>query len=71
MVSMLMAIREIEEFENFWRAREQIDFHRALLLLEDLIDLARRLGVWPGSDPLAGIEVDVRLAKVINAARTP
>ncbi len=38
-----------------------------LRLFETLLDHARVLGVWPPENPLEGIEVDICLAKAVNA----
>ena len=36
---------------------------------EALCDQARLIGVWPPSDPLAGIEADLRLARALTVRR--
>ena len=48
-------------------ARDQpVDHARALRLVAGLVAEARALGVWPPADPLAGVETDVRVARVVN-----
>lgn len=42
------------------------DHARNLRIAEALLAEARALGVWPPSDPLGGIDVDVRIARAIN-----
>jgi len=37
-----------------------------LALFQALLEHARRLGAMPPANPLEGIDVDVRLAEVIN-----
>ena len=66
-------IKDAEYFARWERefsAREKPDYEKNLRIFEAMIEHARRLGVWPPADPLEGIEVDIKLAKVINALRT-
>jgi len=56
----------VEAFENELAAREPPDYARNLKIFEALMQEARRLGVWPPADPLEGIEVDLRLARILN-----
>ena len=58
---------------SFWRAweakgplREPADFQQNLRLVESLYDLGRSLGVFPPANPLAGLETDFRLARILN-----
>lgn len=54
------------------RAREQpVDYERNLRIYEALYQEAVALGVWGKGDRLAGLEHDIRYARVINAARPP
>ncbi len=46
--------------------REPPDFQRNLSLLEGMYKLARSLRVFPPAEPLAGLETDIRIARVIN-----
>ena len=48
-------------------ARERpVDHARNLRVVEALRQEAVALGVWPPADKLAGVEVDVRVARVLN-----
>ena len=56
-----------------WRAweeagplREPPDFQRNLRLLQAMYELARSLGAFPPADPLAGLETDIRMARILN-----
>ncbi len=42
------------------------DFRRNMRLLESMYEHARSLGVFPVADPLAGLEMKTRLARVLN-----
>jgi hypothetical protein len=46
--------------------REPPDFWRALRLCEAMYEHARSLGQFPPSDPLAGIENKIALARTLN-----
>ncbi|MGD1104862.1 MAG: hypothetical protein ABSA59_22685 [Terriglobia bacterium] len=47
--------------------REPPDFERALALMDDFLEYARRLGVFPPSDPLEGIEHKIAVARKLHA----
>jgi hypothetical protein len=53
------------EFEQVQVAAEVPDYHRNLKHFEALYREAQLLGILPGTDPLAGIEVDLRIAAVV------
>ena len=45
--------------------------HRAnIRLFEAMFAEAKALGIFPPKDPLAGIEVDIRIAKAVNSVRS-
>ena len=46
--------------------REPPDFQRALALMDDFLEYAHRLGVFPPSDPLEGIEHKIALARKLH-----
>lgn len=51
-------------------ARERpVDHASNLRIVEALRQEAVALGVWPPADPLAGIEVDIRLVQALHAVR--
>jgi hypothetical protein len=60
----LLAAFEKEQMQN-----SKPDFFRNLRIFEALYEEAKQLGVFPLQDPLEGIEVDIRLAKVLNAPK--
>jgi hypothetical protein len=63
---MLKRADLVEAFEKDQMRREPPDHRRSLRIAEALYAHALRLGALPLADPLEGIEVDIRLAKVIN-----
>ena len=60
----------VEAFEKAQSLLDRPDFARNLKIVEALYREACLLGAFPLKDPLEGIEVDVRLARVLNV-RTP
>jgi hypothetical protein len=64
--------QEFAAFERELIRREKPDLIRNLKLVEALFQEAVDLGVFPLKDPLEGLEVDIRIAKVINSVqKTP
>ena len=62
-------IRDVEFWEAWEReyiAKEPVDFARNLRLLEAMYEHARLLGAFPPADPLEGIEVKIRMARILN-----
>ena len=64
--------QEFAAFEKELIRREKPDLKRNLKFVEALFQEAVDLGVFPLKDPLEGLEVDIRIAKVINSVhKTP
>jgi len=58
----------IRKFEDDSARKEgRVPYDRAMKIVSSLWQEARALGVFPGEDPLAGIEVDINVAKVLNS----
>ena len=55
------------EFERDFSRRHRLTHRQALALLDGLWAEGRTLGVLPPVDPLAGIEVDIRVAAILNS----
>jgi hypothetical protein len=62
--------REFQKFEIEFLKKEKADVLRNFQMVEALYDEAVTLGVIPLKNPLDGIEVDLRIAKVINSVST-
>lgn len=56
----------VESFERSLARRETADYRRNMRIFEALYREARTLGVIPLRDALDGIDVDIRLAGVLN-----
>lgn len=61
----------IETFEKEQMRKADRDYFENLRLFESLFQEAWALGVFPLSDPLEGIELDIRIAKAVNLRRAP
>jgi hypothetical protein len=55
-----------EAWEREFLRNEPVDFARNLRLLDAMYEHARLLGVFPPADPLEGIEVKIRMARIFN-----
>ena len=62
--------QEFAAFERDLIRREKPDLNRNLKIVEALFEEAVELGVFPLKDPLEGLEVDIRIAKVINSVQS-
>ena len=58
-------------FEREHIRRTTADYRANLRIVEALYEEARLIGAWPPADPLAGIEVDLRLARALNVRPAP
>jgi len=67
MGNMIRDWKSFEQWENELIASEPADHERNVKIFEAMIEYARHLGVWPPADPLEGIEVDIEIARIINA----
>jgi hypothetical protein len=57
----------VEEFERRFSQEHRLTHLQALALLDGLWAEGRALGVLPPRDLLAGIDVDIRVAAILNA----
>jgi len=67
---MLKMNNLLEAFEKEQARKSKPDFFKNLRIFEALFEEAKQLGVFPLKDPLEGIDVDIRLAKVLNVRTT-
>lgn len=56
----------LADFEQQEMRREKPDYISALRLFEGMWREGMALGVLPLQDPLEGIEVDIRIARMLN-----
>jgi len=59
---------KVEEFEQQIIKKRKPDFRKNLAIVEAMYQEARNMGVF-GRDPLDGLEVDLKIARIINHVR--
>jgi hypothetical protein len=57
----------LKDFEDNFIRQDQSNMTKNLQLLDSLYKEAKALSVFPLRNPLEGIEIDIKLAKVINS----
>jgi len=63
---MINRTRKYEEFETSL-LKEKSDIMKNFQLVDGLYKEAVELGVFPLKDPLEGLDVKIRIAKVVNS----
>lgn len=64
---MIRDVRAMQLFEEDFSRRHRLSHRQALAILDGLWAEGRALGVLPSKDPMAGIEVDIRVASILNS----
>ena len=59
----------LEQFEKQRTREEKLSFEEALKIFEAMWEEGVNLGVLPPKDPLEGIEVDIKIARIINCLK--
>ncbi len=57
----------LQKFEDEFTQQEKPDFLKNLRLMDAMYREAVSLGIIPLKDPLEGVEIDIKIAKVINS----
>jgi hypothetical protein len=57
----------LEEFERDLAARDSLTHEKKLRIYEAMWKEAVSLGMLPPKDPLEGIEVDIKIARILNS----
>lgn len=60
----------LEQFEKQRTREEKLSFEEALKIFEAMWKEGVNLGVLPPKDPLEGIEVDIKIARIINCLKS-
>ena len=63
---MIKRNKMFEAFERSQRKKDRPDYFQNLKIFEALYREAMALQILPLKDPLEGIEVDIRLARILN-----
>jgi len=64
---MIKNREELQKFENEIIRKEKVNVLKNFRLVDAMYKEAVSLGVFPMKDALAGLEVDLKIAKVINS----
>jgi hypothetical protein len=57
----------LQKFEDKRVKKEKADLLKNIRIVEALYQEAISLGAFPLKDPLSGIEIDIKMAKVLNS----
>ena len=63
---MIKDAKLVSKFSDEQMKKEKLDYATALRIFESMWDEGKKLGVLPLKDPLEGIEVDIRIARMLN-----
>lgn len=61
----------LKKFEDEFVAKESLSIEQKFKILNAMLEEAKALGVIPLKDPLEDIEVDIKIARFINAIPEP
>ena len=64
---MVRDIQKWRQFEREFAQKEELTIEQKYKILNALLHEAMTLGVFPPKDPLEGIEVKIKVARIINA----
>jgi hypothetical protein len=63
---MIINRAEVEKFEKERIRTEKVDLRKNIAIFNALYDEAVALGVFPAKDPLEGLDVVLKIARVVN-----
>lgn len=66
---MIKDKKYLEEFERSICENSKPDYFANLKIFEELLAYAKSLGKFPPENPLEGLEVDIRIAKILNSVK--
>jgi len=66
---MITNAKLLEKFEKEFIVKNPLSYDEALALLDGMWELGISLGVLPPEDPLEGIEVDIKVARILNCLK--
>lgn len=62
--------RLFEKFERNFIRKEPVDYERNIRIFSEMLTFAKEMGKMPPSDPLEGIDVDIKYARAINGIKS-
>lgn len=66
---MIKDSKRLQKFEEEFIKKNSLSYEESLKLLDGMWEMGMTLGVLPPKDPLEGIEVDIRVARILNCLR--
>ncbi len=57
--------------DKFISGKGRLSYEKAIKLFEAMWKEAQALGIFPPEDPMEGIEVDIRIARILNSCLKP
>ena len=57
----------MKKFEDQWISTQKLTPEQAFQILDSMREEAVTLGTLPSKDPMEGIEVDLRIAEILNS----
>jgi hypothetical protein len=67
LTEMIKNQKVFQNFENNYLKKRKLSYEEKLQIYESLYKEALLLGVIPGENPMEGIDVNIRLAKILNS----
>jgi len=64
---MIKNIKLLQKFEGDLQKKEVLSYSDALKIFESLWGEVKTLGILPSKDPMEGIEVKIKIAKILNS----
>ena len=64
---MIKNDKRLQEFERKLLKKEKVDIMQNFKIVEALYKEAVALGIFPLKNPLEGLEIDIKIAKVVNS----
>lgn len=68
---MIKNCRKIRDFEKKLLKKEKINIKRNFMIVDALYKEAVTLGALPLKDPLEGIDIAIKIARVVNSVSKP
>jgi hypothetical protein len=69
---MIRNTKKLRQFEKEYFIKNKININQNFLTVEALLAEAIELNIFPLKNPLDGIEIDIKIAKVVNSvSKTP
>jgi hypothetical protein len=64
---MIKNTESLRRYEENWISKQKLTYEQALNIIESMWEEGTCLGVLPPKDPMEGIDVDVRVARILNS----